>query len=139
MQVQSLANGQRLTLDPTATLGAGGEAYIYTLPQDSSLVAKVYRTPDKVPARKLAVMITHPPADPMLAQGHISLAWPVALLSAVDGRQQVIGFLMPRVTGMRPLIGIVKLLRLMPSPDSRGRILGSMLTDPTLRRPAPCR
>jgi hypothetical protein len=104
MQVQSLANGQRLTLDPTATLGAGGEAYIYTLPQDSSLVAKVYRTPDKVPARKLAVMITHPPADPMMEQGHISLAWPVALLSAVDGRQQVIGFLMPRVTGMRPLI-----------------------------------
>src|SRR5262245_52145519 len=27
-------------------------------------------------------------------------------------------------------IGFVKLLRLMPSPDSRGRIVGSMLTDP---------
>jgi hypothetical protein len=35
-----------------------------------------------------------------------------------------------------PLVGIVKLLGLMPSPDSRGRILGSMLTDPALRRPA---
>jgi len=32
--------------------------------------------------------------------------------------------------------GIVKLLGLMPSPDSRGRILGSMLTDPALRPPA---
>ena len=32
--------------------------------------------------------------------------------------------------------GIVKLLRLMPSPDSKGHIVGSMLTDPTLRPPA---
>jgi hypothetical protein len=30
--------------------------------------------------------------------------------------------------------GIVKLLGLMPSPDSRGRRLGSMLTDRTLRQ-----
>ena len=30
----------------------------------------------------------------------------------------------------------VKLLRLMPSLDSRGRILGSILTDSTLRQPA---
>jgi hypothetical protein len=34
------------------------------------------------------------------------------------------------------LSGIVKLLGLMPSLDSRGRSLGSMLTDPTLRQPA---
>jgi hypothetical protein len=33
--------------------------------------------------------------------------------------------------------GIVKLLGLMPSPDSRGRILGSIFTDPALRPPAP--
>ena len=32
--------------------------------------------------------------------------------------------------------GIVKLWGLMPSPDSRGRMLGSMLTDPALRPPA---
>jgi hypothetical protein len=35
------------------------------------------------------------------------------------------------------LEGIVKLLGLMPSPDSRGRILGSIFTDPALRPPAP--
>ena len=34
-----------------------------------------------------------------------------------------------RFTG-EPTAGIVKLLRLMSSPDSRGHILGSMLTDP---------
>ena len=39
-------------------------------------------------------------------------------------------------TMARTLRGIVKLLRLMPSPDSRGRIVGSMLTDPVLRPPA---
>jgi serine/threonine protein kinase len=103
MQVQCLSNGQRLTLDAAAMLGAGGEALVYTIPQDRSLVAKVYRTPDKVPARKLAVMVTNPPADPMGSHGHISIAWPVSLLATVDG-QQVIGFLMPRVTGRHPLI-----------------------------------
>jgi hypothetical protein len=39
-----------------------------------------------------------------------------------------------RFTG-EPTAGIVKLLRLMSSPDSRGHILGSMLTDPALRPP----
>jgi Pyridine nucleotide-disulphide oxidoreductase len=39
-------------------------------------------------------------------------------------------------TPSKALIGIVKLLGLMPSLDSRGRILGSMLTDPPLRQPA---
>jgi DNA-binding helix-hairpin-helix protein with protein kinase domain len=104
MQVQCLSNGQRLTLAPALTLGAGGEARIYTVPQHSSLVAKVYRTPDKVQARKLAVMIANPPDDPMGAHGHISIAWPVDLLSTVDAQRQVIGYFMPRVTGMRPLI-----------------------------------
>src|SRR5436853_4474008 len=103
MQVQCLSNGQCLTLDAAAMLGAGGEALVYTISQDSALVAKVYRTPDKVQARKLAVMVTNPPDDPMGSHGHISIAWPVSLLSTVDG-QQVIGFLMPRVTGRRPLI-----------------------------------
>jgi DNA-binding helix-hairpin-helix protein with protein kinase domain len=103
MQVQCLSNGQRLTLDTAAILGAGGEALVYTILQDSSLVAKVYRTPDKVQARKLAVMVTNPPEDPMGSHGHISIVWPVSLLSTVD-EQQVIGFLMPRVTGMHPLI-----------------------------------
>jgi hypothetical protein len=32
--------------------------------------------------------------------------------------------------------GFVKLFGLMPSPDSRGRIVGSMLPDRTLRQPA---
>jgi DNA-binding helix-hairpin-helix protein with protein kinase domain len=80
MQVQCLSNRQRLTLDAAAMLGAGGEALVYTIPQDSALVAKVYRTPDKVQARKLAVMVTNPPDDPMGSHGHISIAWPVSLL-----------------------------------------------------------
>jgi hypothetical protein len=40
----------------------------------------------------------------MVAHGHTSLAWPVALLSTEESRQHVIGFLMPRVRGMRPLM-----------------------------------
>ena len=104
MQVHCLSNGHSLTLDTTTTLGAGGEARIYPLVQNSSLVAKVYRRPNPVQARKLAVMMTHPPEDPMVVHGHTSIAWPVALLSTRESRRQVIGFLMPRVTGMRPLM-----------------------------------
>lgn len=104
MQVQRLSNGQHLTLDPASTLGAGGEAWVYTVLQDSSLVAKVYRMPDKVQAQKLTVMMTHPPDDPMVAHGHISIAWPMDLLCTENLQRQIIGFLMPRVTGMSPLI-----------------------------------
>jgi DNA-binding helix-hairpin-helix protein with protein kinase domain len=104
MQVQRLSTGQRLTLDRSSTLGAGGEARIYTLPQDAALVAKVYHAPDRTQARKLAVMIAQLPDDPMAAHGHISIAWPIDLLCTTDRHRQVIGFLMPRVTGMRSLI-----------------------------------
>jgi serine/threonine protein kinase len=104
MQVQRFSTGHRLSLDRSSTLGAGGEARIYTVPQDAALVAKVYHAPDKTQARKLAVMIAQPPDDPMVTHGHISIAWPIDLLCTVGRQRQVIGFLMPRVTGMRALI-----------------------------------
>jgi DNA-binding helix-hairpin-helix protein with protein kinase domain len=104
MQVQRLSNGQPLTLDPAWALGAGGEARIYCLPEERGLVAKVYHTPTVAQARKLAAMVANPPADPMAAKRHISIAWPVDLLCTADRQRRVIGFLLPHVTGMRPLI-----------------------------------
>lgn len=104
MQVQRQSNGQRLTLDPTSTLGAGGEARIYTVAQDRSVVAKMYHTPTPAHARKLAAMLANPPDDPMAAQGHISIAWPLDVLYTTDGRQRVVGFLMPYVSRMRPVV-----------------------------------
>jgi len=104
MQVQRQSTGQRLQLDPTSTVGAGGEARIYTIPQEPNLVAKVYHRPAPTHARKLAAMVTNAPDDPMAAHGHISIAWPLELLLTTDGQRRVVGFLMRRVSGMRSIM-----------------------------------
>jgi serine/threonine protein kinase len=102
MRLRRQSNGQYINLEPTSTLGVGGEARIYALLRESSLVAKVYHDPTDGRARKLAAMLANPPDDPMAAQGHVSIAWPVDLLCSVDG--EIVGFLMPLVTGMRSIL-----------------------------------
>jgi len=104
MRLQRQSNQQIITLDPTAVLGSGGEAHVYSLPQDSKLVIKLYHKPTAAHAHKLAAMLANPPADPMAGQGHASIAWPVDLLRTTDGKKDVVGFLMPRVSGLHPII-----------------------------------
>ncbi|HEY0076524.1 MAG TPA: hypothetical protein VGB77_20715, partial [Abditibacteriaceae bacterium] len=69
---------------------------------DPKLLAKVYHNPNEAHARKLAAMLANPPDKS--AHGHASIAWPVELLRLEDGKQNVVGFLMPRVTGMHHII-----------------------------------
>ncbi|MBW4667525.1 MAG: tetratricopeptide repeat protein [Cyanomargarita calcarea GSE-NOS-MK-12-04C] len=88
----------------TASLGRGGEACVYTLPIDGNLVAKIYHKPTVSHARKLAVMLAHPPSNPTASLGHISIAWPNEVLISADGSDRIIGFLMPRIRQMRPII-----------------------------------
>jgi serine/threonine protein kinase len=102
MRVRCQSNGRYISLERTSTLGVGGEACIYAAPQDPSLVAKVYHKPTDERARKLAVMLANPPDDPMVAQGHVSIAWPVDLLCSAAG--ETVGFLMPRMTGMNSIL-----------------------------------
>lgn len=104
MRIKRQSNGQWLFLDPTLVIGAGGEARIYLVPEEKGIVAKIYHKPTPMQARKLAVMIANPPEDPMAPQGHIAIAWPLDLLLHGEDGRKVIGFLMPRITGMRPLI-----------------------------------
>ena len=104
MRLQRQSNGQIITLDRSLELGAGGEACIYTVPHDNTLVAKVYHHPTDDHANKLATMLANPPLDPMAGTGHVSIAWPVDLLYTVDKRRHIAGFLMPRVTGMHPIV-----------------------------------
>jgi DNA-binding helix-hairpin-helix protein with protein kinase domain len=105
MQVlRCLTNQEIVPLNLSVSLGRGGEACVYTVPTDGNLVAKVYHKPTKQHARKLEAMLTHPPENPMASLGHISIAWPCELLLSADGKQEVIGFLMPRIRGMRPAI-----------------------------------
>ncbi|MDZ8049851.1 MAG: tetratricopeptide repeat protein [Aulosira sp. ZfuVER01] len=91
-------------LNLNVSLGRGGEACIYAVPSQSNLVAKVYHKPTVAHAYKLQAMLANPPENPTASLGHISIAWPLDLLRAVDGSDRIIGFLMPRIRGMRPII-----------------------------------
>jgi len=105
MQVLRCLSNQKINnINLTVSLGRGGEACIYTVPTDAGLVAKVYHKPTPAQARKLEVMLAHPPENPTASLGHISIAWPIELLHSTDASAQVIGFLMPRIQGMRPII-----------------------------------
>ncbi|MBW4627502.1 MAG: tetratricopeptide repeat protein [Brasilonema octagenarum HA4186-MV1] len=105
MQVlRCFPNQQISNVSLTVSLGRGGEACIYTVPTDAGLVAKVYHKPTPAQARKLEVMLAHPPDNPTASLGHISIAWPIELLRSSDPSREVIGFLMPRIQGMRPII-----------------------------------
>ncbi|MBD2665793.1 TPR repeat-containing protein [Richelia sinica FACHB-800] len=103
MQVlRCLAQPELLNL--SASLGRGGEACIYALATDENLVAKIYHQPTNTHIQKLLAMLANPPENPTANLGHISIAWPQELLKAADGSDSVIGFLMPRIRGMRPIM-----------------------------------
>ncbi len=105
MQVlRCLPNQLNLTINLAVSLGRGGEACVYTIPTDTNLVAKIYHKPTDQHARKLSVMLAHPPENPTATLGHISIAWPYELLRSSDESKSVVGFLMPRIRGMRPII-----------------------------------
>jgi len=111
VHVRDLSHGRLYQLETTTPVGIGGEAYIYSVQGEPSLVAKVYKrrggeTTDMFTKRlleaadKLTVMLASRPRNPMEAQGHESYAWPSALIAGPSDCS-VIGFLMPRIGGMR--------------------------------------
>ncbi len=104
MRLKRQLDTQIITIDPTSSLGHGGEAKVYCVPQDESLVAKVYHKPTEAHANKLMLMLANPPDNPAASKDHISIAWPVDVLRTVDERQKVVGFLMTRVKEMHSLL-----------------------------------
>ncbi len=104
MRVQRYTTKQIITLTDADKLGAGGEAVIYIVPDHPELVAKIWHKPTPERARKLLVMLSNPPSDPMAAQGHASIAWPCDLLLSGGPKQHIVGFIMPRVQHMQPII-----------------------------------
>src|SRR5690242_6970683 len=87
------ANGRPVGLD--RKLGAGGEADIFALSGDKNQVAKIYFTPTPERSAKLAAMVSTPPHDPTIGQGHVSICWPKTLL--FNASRTCAGFLMHRV------------------------------------------
>jgi DNA-binding helix-hairpin-helix protein with protein kinase domain len=106
MQVRKKSTGQIITLNVTGELGSGGEARVFPVYGTDKLVAKIYHHPDHKHVRKLDAMLANPPEDPAKASGRISIAWPVEMLCASNGNHDFLGFLMPRVSGLRPLMGV---------------------------------
>jgi DNA-binding helix-hairpin-helix protein with protein kinase domain len=105
MQVlRCLPNKETIPINLTVSLGRGGEACVYTVSSDANLVAKIYHKPTEQHASKLRAMLAHPPENPTANLGHISIAWPNEVLRAADGSDRIIGFLMPRIRQMRPII-----------------------------------
>ena len=65
MRLQRVSNEEILTLDVTSTVGQGGEARIYAVPQNEALVAKIYHKPTVAYAHKLVAMLANPPENPL--------------------------------------------------------------------------
>ncbi len=84
------AQGKKLEL--AAELGRGGEASVFLLKGEAKAV-KLYHEPSEEKAAKLQVMLDNAPIDPTRSAGHISIAWPEALVH--DQYGDVIGFSMP--------------------------------------------
>lgn len=75
-------------------IGSGGEADVYTVPGRPDLVEKRWRNPTFQQARKLDLMLAHPP-EGAVVEGHVNLAWPVAPVNGEGA--EVLGFRMPAV------------------------------------------
>ena len=105
-------NGEVTTLNPSSILGVGGESTVYTFSDDETLAAKVYLDPSEEHGRKLSVMCANPPVYGAPSGNNFTLAWPVDVLYSGDRKRRVIGYLMPRMSGMTPIIDVY-------SPQSR--------------------
>lgn len=58
-------------------------------------VAKIYHQPSYKKIKKLQIMVKYPPKDPTATQNHVSIAWPIDLLS--DSNGDTLGYLMPEI------------------------------------------
>ena len=114
MQLRRESDGQLVTLASSNPLGAGGEARIYAVKGSPGLAAKVYHRPTRERAEKLGAMLANPPENPVPDEPTVSIAWPLDLLTPPNDGTRVVGFLMPRVTGMHPIIDFYH-------PKTRGR------------------
>ncbi|MHB1422441.1 MAG: hypothetical protein ACYC3I_04430 [Gemmataceae bacterium] len=89
-------NGRSIPL--ASQLASGGEGAVFTLPNDQSVVAKVYhRPPSAQTIEKLTAMVRL--ANPQLLA---LAAWPMGLLFQARTRQ-LAGFVMPRLKDCEPI------------------------------------
>ena len=73
-------------------LAKRGEGAVYRT-NNPNLVAKVYHKWNSDRDQKLQIMLDNPPSDPTRHKGHVTIVWPVDLLTNDTGACP--GFLMP--------------------------------------------
>lgn len=95
MRVLLEKTGLELVLEdpPVAT---GGEATLHRSSGRPNLLFKVYHKPTPELAEKLAAMLAAPPHDPTVAQGHVSIAWPMDRVLSPETRSCV-GYVMAHI------------------------------------------
>jgi DNA-binding helix-hairpin-helix protein with protein kinase domain len=104
MQLRRTSKGELITFSTSAVLGAGGEARIFGAVEPANMAVKIYHRPTLERTEKLRAMIANPPDDPMSNAGHVSIAWPTDLLTPINDPNKVVGFMMPLVRKMNPVI-----------------------------------
>jgi len=98
--VRDATSGQAYYLETDEPIGGGGEAKVYQVQGHPGLLAKVYKDHIDDMRGKLSFMLANPPENPTASRNHQAYAWPSVLICAGD-HDKVVGFLMPRVNGMR--------------------------------------
>lgn len=88
-----LDSREPLTLE--RQIGGGGEAVIYTIRENTKIVAKVYHKPTASRVRKLRAMLENPPLRLTGAEDHVPIAWPQNLI--YDDRNYCVGFTMMHI------------------------------------------
>lgn len=78
-----------------AILSRGGEGFIHDVPTLPDSVAKIWREPDESKARKLDILLRHPPTLPDEVRARFEVAWPSGAL--YDEQRVARGYLMPKV------------------------------------------
>jgi serine/threonine protein kinase len=87
-------NSNRQAIKLVKEIANSGEGRVYKTDLNGYL-AKIYHQQDWKRVEKLKVMLANPPADPMAAHNHKSIAFPADLLQ--DRYGNVLGFLMPYI------------------------------------------
>ena len=93
MDILKKKDGTRVQLG--SVLSRGGEGVIHEVPALPDSVAKIWREPSERQARKLEILLSHPPNLPVEVKARFELAWPFDAL--YDEQDVMRGYLMPRV------------------------------------------
>lgn len=104
MRLRCQTSADLLEYEENQVLGAGGQATVYAAANDPRLALKIYRKATSDLIEKLRIMIRNPPVDSGVGKAHASIAWPIDLLLQTGPPYSPVGFAMPRVNRMRPIV-----------------------------------